>query len=579
MWVFRPELGILPIIIIALIPWAVRIVVGLAPFKRTPFDWLIAIFLITAWVGYWAAYDREAAWSKVWFIVLAVLMYYALAAQPKENLEWVCTILFCIGFGVAIYFFLTQDFVALPRKVELINRIGRWVMEVVPRLGWIPIHPNYVAGIAAITTPFIFYPAGKLVKRKNPFSIFLGLLVVVGSGTALFAILMATSRGIMMAIACALGSWIIWRIVELSGNRLRFRREAVFPFLILTFLCGVVLFLYTGPANAGSAVSDHYYGTGSRAELALRSVYILSDFPFTGGGLGAFPGLYSFYMLGIPSFYVANSHNIFLDVAIEQGLLGGLSVLIIYVMSIWFMARTVAKTDSPQMRMFGWLTFFVLVIAFVHGMVDNYLYNGPGTLLLLSLAGLSTVVRPGRAYLGPPTNQLVPSFIMLALVGVFMLNLNSIRSAWNANLGAVQMAKAELAGFPTNQWADSSIVPQLEQAKSSLHSAIQADPTNRTANHRLGLIAMLQQDFHSAAAYLEKANQEAPNHRGIIKSLGYCYVWLGSIEKASLFLKNIPEAKAELDIYVWWWGTQGRPELAEKASLYLARIEPLTSQK
>jgi hypothetical protein len=86
-------------------------------------------------VGYWAAYDREAAWSKVWFIVLAVLMYYALAAQPKENLEWVCTILFCIGFGVAIYFFLTQDFVALPRKVELINRIGRWVMEVVPEIG------------------------------------------------------------------------------------------------------------------------------------------------------------------------------------------------------------------------------------------------------------------------------------------------------------------------------------------------------------------------------------------------------------------------------------------------------------
>jgi hypothetical protein len=30
---------------------------------------------------------------------------------------------------------------------------------------------------------------------------------------------------------------------------------------------------------------------------------------------------------------------------------------------------------------------------------------------------------------------------------------------WHANLGAVQMSKVELMGFPTGQWMDSEIVP------------------------------------------------------------------------------------------------------------------------
>jgi hypothetical protein len=73
--------------------------------------------------------------------------------------------------------------------------------------------------------------------------------------------------------------------------------------------------------------------------------------------------------------------------------------------------------------------------------------------------------------------------------------------------------------------------------------------------------------------YLEKARNEAPGYRGIIKTLGYCYVWLGNLEKAQLLLTQIPEAEHELNVYIWWWGTQGRPDLSEKASMMSARLE------
>ena len=85
---------------------------------------------------------------------------------------------------------------------------------------------------------------------------------------------------------------------------------------------------------------------------------------------------------------------------------------------------------------------------------------------------------------------------------------------------------------------------------------------------------MLRQDFKTAAANLETAYQEAPNHRGIIKSLGYCYVWLGDMDKAQKLLDQIPEAQDEMKVYIWWWETQGRPDLSEKASIVVSQLDP-----
>jgi lipopolysaccharide biosynthesis regulator YciM len=135
------------------------------------------------------------------------------------------------------------------------------------------------------------------------------------------------------------------------------------------------------------------------------------------------------------------------------------------------------------------------------------------------------------------------------------------------------MSQIELKHFPKNRWVGTEIVPELKESEVFLLSALQYNPNNGTANHRLGLISMQRQDFEAASMYLEKARNEAPGYRGIIKTLGYCYVWLGNLEKAQLLLTQIPEAEHELNVYIWWWGTQGRPDLSEKASMMSARLE------
>lgn len=579
MWALKPEIGILPLICVAVLPWIVRCAAGSFPFRRTSLDLPVVLFLTTAWAGYWAAYDQQTAWSKVWMIVFAVLLYYALAGQPTENLAWIAAYFCCLGTGVCLYFLLTHDFVALPRKVALVNEIGRWLTGIRPQLDWSPIHPNYVAGLGALLIPFAAYPATKLTQKTGLASLLARIFLVVGVSTVLLAIFIATSRGSIMAIASAGGLVILWWIASRTVSPLALRREVAFPALVFTCLGAITLFLYAGPAQIGDAISaPSLYGSGSRAELFTRSLYLAGDFPITGGGLGAFPGLYSHYILGLPFFYVLNSHNMFLDVSIEQGILGGMAFLSIYLLSIWSVSKAITRPAPLRDHLLGVIVFVSLIIAFVHGMVDDYLYNGTGTILSLALAGVSQVIHPAMPGSSIKVGYRTMSLAGLALILLMAASFPTLRSSWYANIGSIQLAQAELKGFPTNEWIAPASHPELDGAEESLLISLQADPANRAANHRLGLIRMLRGDFPSASAYLERAHDAAPGHRGITKSLGYSYSWSGELEAASIFLKEIPEARDELNTYVWWWDTLGRHDLSgyalEQAAYLEAAIDP-----
>jgi thioredoxin-like negative regulator of GroEL len=80
-------------------------------------------------------------------------------------------------------------------------------------------------------------------------------------------------------------------------------------------------------------------------------------------------------------------------------------------------------------------------------------------------------------------------------------------------------------------------------------------------------------DYERAAQYLETAARADPAHRGVLKSLGYSYLWAGQVEKAASWLAQLPETEVEVRNYVQWWYLLRRPELIAYAQEYLAVIE------
>jgi hypothetical protein len=67
----------------------------------------------------------------------------------------------------------------------------------------------------------------------------------------------------------------------------------------------------------------------SRLDLLNNTWNLLADFPFTGGGLRAFPGLYSEYILHIPYLFLEYSHHLYMDIALEQGAVGFFSFMVV----------------------------------------------------------------------------------------------------------------------------------------------------------------------------------------------------------------------------------------------------------
>jgi hypothetical protein len=57
------------------------------------------------------------------------------------------------------------------------------------------------------------------------------------------------------------------------------------------------------------------------------------------------------------------------------------------------------------------------------------------------------------------------------------------------------MARVELADYPTNSWSDGSEVSLLAEAETYFERALRLNNKNRTAWHRLGLIAIAGSRF------------------------------------------------------------------------------------
>lgn len=570
-----------------------RLAAGCFPFRHTRLDLPLVIFLVTAAIGVWAAYDRDAAWTKFWLMVGAILFFYALAGQPQANLWLVAGLLGFLGALAACYFSMTHDWGTEPAKVEMINRVALSWMSVRPSFhGEDIIHANAAASLMAMVTPLLAaFGLRSWRVRRMP----LVLLVAAAGALILTSLLLTTSRGGWLALGAAMGIWLLWSLSDHVARLRRRGRSRIFglSLLFVSSLSGWFALTYPGGIAGLAGSLPGPASASSRLDLARNTINLIANFPFTGGGLGAFPGLYSQYIDVIPFRVNDHSHNLFLDVAVEQGLLGLGAFLLVMLGSVWLLIASSIRREASTERLdlLRWATLAGLLVVLLHGLVDDVLYGHIGTPLLFLISGMAVAVaQPGpqqhsrrvQAAGVASTRARVEGKRQWKIVGTAVVVIASIAllysfrkpllASWYADLGAVQMARTELAGWPMGEWDDGSNVAALAPTEALFHQALRLDPNNRAAHHRLGLIAMLRRDFTTAVAHLERAYQADGNHPGIRKVLGYSYVWSGQLDHAVEVLANVPETRDEMAVYVWWWGTQGRKDLAAHAEEIVGRM-------
>jgi O-antigen ligase len=573
-----PELGWF-LLAVTFLPIAIRLIWNYSSFKSSALNYLLPLFLITSFMGLLVAYNQDQAVHKFVLIVLSILLFYSLTYQTQENL-WIIA----IGLGVfgaltTIIFVLTNNWSTFPADFQFVEDFGNWWtklgtgVELESYNNAELFHANIVAGINAILLPLSAATTIHFWRSRN------NILFAINLSILLFLI-------IGLIITSSRAAWVatIFGLLFFAGltkstirDFLTIRKFVIVLISISIIAMGVFTpLLIPDYINNSTLQISEVTSFDSRVQLASQTYFLIADFPFTGGGLGSFPGLYSQYILSIPFFMFGYSHNLYLDLMLEQGIFGFV-LWVLIIIACFSTLRTIfqQKYHNGASTLFASAIFSGLIILLIHGIIDDPIYSSTwGLPMLFVFPGLTIALTENDSVilLNSASNKLFPIIVILVLVTTaFIVFRNQIIAKWYANIGAINLAKIELADWPTNEWNEPVSFSVYDQAENFFTRSLSLQETNLTANYRQGLVWMARHDFQEALPYLETALKKRPEHRGIRKNLGYSYTWLGKYEQAELVLEQIPEAQTEMKVYQWLWQNQGRYDLADKA-VYMANL-------
>jgi O-antigen ligase len=564
-WYLHPEWGPWPLIAV-LAPWVARWLLTGRPTRCTPLDLPLILFLATAGLGVWTAFHKETAWAKFWIIVGAMGIYYALANQPTARHLRVFALLYALfGAGIAGYFLWTNNWIHGKAKIEALTELGKSIQAALPPLSGHQMQPNVVGGVLAMILPFqLAVLAGERGSLRNP----VRWLVALALGLAAFGLLMTTSRGAWLALAVGLGLWAVWKLSELPALPLLDRfggRAARFATLlaVVVLATGVLLLVAPGGPQRVLALVPGQNQLPDRVSLWSRALALIGDTPFSGGGLGSFPALDSAYAYPITQWiryrvflFVTNihSHNLWLDVGVEQGV-GGLVALLWLqgtfagmVWQAWKGAGRRGETGRRGRLLVEAAAVSALIVA-SHGLVDDVPYGSRAMLLFLIPMGLvAAQIQDWKPRIRASRLAVTVPIGVIALSLMAFLWRQPLVAAWQANRGALEQARVELVGYLEEGFDLVQVRAGADYGRAVGHfeRALALDPEQPTANLRLGLIRLGRGEDEAAIPLLERAYERRPGLQAAQQALAEAYLAVGRLEESAVLWAGVDEAETKL---------------------------------
>ncbi len=521
-------------------------------------DILLLLFLLSALIGTQTAYAPGPAWAKFWLVVGAWGLYYALVNQPDlKHLYGVLTIGGLFGVALTVYFFLTNDWSAHPLKVPALVALGESISALLPRAAAEATNPNIIGGLLAMTLPF-YVPLARLAHKETSLCLpgwlrrTLPFLWVAAAGIVLFGLLVTTTRGAWFATLVSFSLWGLWRWLGrrfTDGARLQWIAGALVLGGALVVIGLFAVLAYDLP-GAGAI-------TG-RLSLLKDSLPLAWDYVLTGSGLGTFQLNFSIYTLLIHVGYIHNSHDVFVDLLVEQGIAGLLLFLGLVILCIWQAMRALRRVDWQQ----AWIIeagLVSLAAVVIHGQVEDVLYGSQWLLLfLVPFALVEWAVAAAGAPPAAPHPQrrqwAIGALGLLLALGVWFWR--PLVAQGYASLGAMRQARVELARYEFGK-TPGYIVDSVRQAEDLTAStalfqrAIALDARNATARQRLAGIHLSRGEYEAAFHHIEAAWEAG--HRDPVTRLlrGDTLVALGRVEEAAEVVAGLTWAQVRLEGQAW----------------------------
>ena len=543
--------------------------------RRTAFDLPLLLFLASATLGIWTAYDKDAAWGKFWLIVGGIIAFYAVAWMPERvgRVESLRIVFAALPLVIGIYFLLTNDWREPHNATRwLYQHWPPMVADALPLLSGYRLHANTLSGLMAVFVPlqvaaFFNWPDLR-DARRHPARAVLGLIAV---GFSLVMLIGGRSQGAALALSLTTAEWLLQKgYARLSE---RWSRPMALLTLAIPLAIGAALF---GPLALGLRTD--------RVDVWRNSFDLASDYPFTGLGLDNFTMPYSSYVLLVHVEHTTHAHNLYLDFWLNQGMLG----LIAFVAML-----VIAFTRRDVVPCWHTAALAAVTVLALHGVVDDALYGyHGGKAVALMFIPFGVLARPGEQLRAlreerlhaPQPGRPRPTILVFAgaagiAVMLGLLLLPATRAMFYRNMGALAQTQAEMSAYRLHR--EGSIQDamrlrpdvNLQPAINDYLAALGQDPMDPGANRRLAQIELTLGRFEDAHAHLLKAYASAPHQRATRQLLGESYAIRGQVAEAVRLWRTVDVSQDQLTIRVWWYSLFTKQE--ERARWIEKAIESL----
>ena len=247
--------------------------------------------------------------------------------------------------AIGVYFLLAYDWSAGAGEIALLQRIGLTVQSLRPSFV-LPTDINANVAASGLTVTLFLGLGGLAWAIRQKW--WTGL---VGAGLAwlagLAALILTQSRGAWISVGAGLAAILYLALRRRWADRRGLR--IVLDLLALAVLLALLAFFVTAvrTPDLASFLGSTQVGNSAigRATLWRDGLGLISDYPFTGSGLRSTMMVYSTYGLMIHVGFILHMHNLFVQIAVEQGIVALLAFAGLLAAAI---ANVLAATRSAQ---------------------------------------------------------------------------------------------------------------------------------------------------------------------------------------------------------------------------------------
>ncbi len=310
-----------------------------------------------------------------------------------------------------------------------------------------------------------------------------------------------------------------------------------------------------------------------RLVLWRDAMPLIGDYRFTGVGPANTEMMFASYALLTHVPYVAQLHNLFLEVALEFGAFGLAALLGMFAAAL-VAALQALRYGAGATRRRAAAVLAALMATLLLGLVDAEVVASPLIVTIFVPLAAALLVQttaraeahnggilefPARSAPAAEWSSRPVMLLLVCAVGIVpvlvMWGINArprIQAAWEVNQGAVMQGQIELTNYAQAPWPFQDAIRRtradaLLSAENAYKAALFLDPAQETAHRRMGQISLSLGDVNRAAIYLQEAHRLDPQNRVSAQLLGEVRALQGNPAAAAALWQPLTMAHNQLE--------------------------------